>query len=82
MKHVAQAVVDGFEVLYLKGLLMLDLLVLKDLLSLFDDPLAHPHDFFHVLIFEVDDLVEGLLVHVDHLTIVTPFNGLSTIAFN
>ena len=80
MKHVTQAIVDGFEILYLKCLLMLDLLVLKDLLSLLDDPLAHPHDFFHVLIFEVDDLVERLLVHINHLAVVTPFDGLSTIA--
>jgi len=49
---------------------MLHALVLKDLLTLSDDSLAHLHDLLHILVLEVYDLLESMLVHLDHLSIV------------
>ena len=69
-EHVAEPIVDSPEVLQLHALLVLHPLVLEDLLALSDDPLAHLHDLLHVLVLEVDDLLEGVLVHLDHLSIV------------
>jgi hypothetical protein len=69
-EHVAEPIVDSPEVLQLHALLVLHPLVLEDLLALSDDSLAHLHDLLHVLILEVDDLLEGVLVHLDHLSIV------------
>jgi hypothetical protein len=54
---------------------MLHALVLKDLLTLSDDSLTHLHDLLHVLVLEVDDLLEGMLVHLDHLSIVVFVEG-------
>ena len=69
-EHVAEPIVDSPEVLQLHALLVLHPLVLEDLLALSDDSLAHLHDLLHVLVLEVDDLLEGVLVHLDHLSIV------------
>lgn len=69
-EHVPEPIVDSPEVLQLHALLVLHPLVLEDLLALSDDPLAHLHDLLHVLVLEVDDLLEGVLVHLDHLSVV------------
>jgi len=69
-EHVPEPIVDSPKVLQLHALLVLHPLVLEDLLALSDDPLAHLHDLLHVLVLEVDDLLEGVLVHLDHLSIV------------
>ena len=69
-EHVPEPIVDSPKVLQLHALLVLHPLVLEDLLALSDDPLAHLHDLLHVLVLEVDDLLEGVLVHLDHLSVV------------
>jgi hypothetical protein len=50
-------------------LLLFDFFILKYLLSLLDDSFSHTHHFLHVLILELDDLLESMLVHRDHLLI-------------
>ena len=74
-EHVPESIVHSFEVLQLHALLVLHPLVLKDLLALSDDSLAHLHDFLHVLVLEFDDLLEGMLVHLDHLSVVVFLGG-------
>ena len=48
---------------------MLDLFVLKYLLALLDHSFPHPHYLLHVLVLEVNDLLEGVLVCGDHLLV-------------
>ena len=75
-EHVAELIVNSPQVLELHALLMLHALVLKDLFALSDDPLAHLHDLLHILVLEVDNLLECMLVHLDHLSIVIFVGGV------
>ena len=68
-KHVTQPVMDSLEVVDLKLLLLFDLFVFKNFLSFLDNSLPHVHDFVHVLILEVNDLLECFLVHGNHAPI-------------
>lgn len=69
-KHITQPVMDSLKIVDLKLLLLFDLLIFKNFLPLLDNSLPHLHDFFHVLILEVNDLLECPLVHGDHAPII------------
>ena len=69
LQHISESLIYSPEILYLKVLLLFDFFILKYLLSLLDDSFSHTHHFLHVLILELDDLLESMLVHRDHLLI-------------
>lgn len=69
LQHIPESLIYSPEILYLKMLLLFDLFILEYLLSLLDDSFSHPHYFLHVLILELNNLLESVLIHRDHLLI-------------
>jgi hypothetical protein len=69
LQHISESLIDSPQILYLKMLLLLDLFILKYLFPLLNDSFPHPHHFLHVLILELNDLLERVLIHRDHLLI-------------
>jgi hypothetical protein len=63
LQHISESLIDSPQILYLQMLLLLDLFILEYLFPLLNDSFPHPHHFLHVLILELNDLLEGMLVH-------------------
>jgi hypothetical protein len=68
--HVTKPVVDAPEILQLELLLLLHSLVLENLLTLLDHSLSHSHNLLHILVLELDDLLESLLIEAQEARIV------------
>jgi hypothetical protein len=69
LEHISESLIYSPQILYLKMLLLLDLFILEYLFPLLNDSFPHPHHFLHVLILELNNLLEGVLIHRDHLLI-------------
>jgi hypothetical protein len=63
LEHISESLIYSPEILYLKVLLLFDLLILEYLLSLLNDSFSHTHNFLHVLILELNNLLESVLIH-------------------
>ena len=63
LQHISESLIDSPQILNLKMLLLLDLFILEYLFPLLNDSFSHPHHFLHVLILELNDLLEGVLIH-------------------
>jgi hypothetical protein len=63
LQHITESLIDSPQILYLEMLLLLDLFILEYLFPLLNDSFPHPHHLFHVLILELNNLLEGMLVH-------------------
>jgi hypothetical protein len=57
---------DGLELLDLTYLCLLQLLVLKQLLPLFQDVFTHLHGLLEILVAVLQDLFECLLIQLNH----------------
>ena len=66
-RHAPQVLRHSHQALYLVLLLVAHSLVSIHDLTLLGEVLTHLHHLVHVLVLELDDLLEGLLVHSYHL---------------
>ena len=75
--HGSQLVLHSFELVHLGHLSLFHLFILKELFTLLENVLPHGHSLFKVLIPVLQDLLESLLVHSDHLLLIFEhFTGL------
>ena len=70
MQHRPQLILNCLKLAHLRELLLLELLILEELLAFFQDIFPHLHRLLKVLIPVLQDLLQGLLVHADHLLLI------------
>lgn len=70
VQHRSELILYCLELVHLRELLLLELLILEELLAFFQDIFPHLHRLLEVLVPVLQDLLQSLLVHADHLLLV------------
>lgn len=69
-RHEVKLALDGFELFDFRNLGLLHFFVFKELFALFDDVFAHYHGLLKVRVAVLKNLLEGLLIQLNHSLLV------------